>query len=141
MSEGQHQGFRVLFAVRGACVVSAAEELAQRAYVRVLARCGAGLGADEAWLRAEVEAEVAVLAARRIVKQAKQIRMAVREIGRLTAAAEAAGRVPDAAAAVAERGLVDFDPARYRLVLAERQPPVMRGGHVTTAAAPPRESN
>lgn len=125
--------------------MSAAEELAQRAYVRVLVRRGAAadasLQADAAWLRAEVEAEVAVLAARRIVKQARQIRRAVREIGRLTAAAEAMGRVPDAAAAVAESGLVDFDPARYRLVLAERQPPAGRGGHVTTAAEPPRESN
>lgn len=145
MSEGQHPGFRVLFAVLGRCGVSAAEELAQRAYVRVLARRGGAAGAaaqaDAAWLRAEVEAEVAVLAAKRIVRQAKRIRRAVRQIGLLSEAAAAAGRVPDGAAAVAESRLVDFDPARFRLVLAEERPPAMRGGNVTAAARPRRASN
>ena len=124
--------------------MSAAEELTQRARVRVMVRYGGGrvpLAADPAWLRAEVEAELAVLAAKRIVKQAKRMRRAVRQIGQLSEVAAAVGRAPDAAAAVAESRLVDFDPAHYRLVLAERQPPAMRGGHVTAAATPPRESN
>ena len=122
--------------------MSATEDLSRRARVRVIARRVAAAGnrppADPAWLRAEVQAEVAVLAAKRAVKHAKSIRRAVREMGELASAAVAVGQVPDAADAVAERGLVDFDPGRFRLVLAEDRPAAGRGGN---AAASPRESN
>jgi hypothetical protein len=93
--------------------------------------------ADPAWLAAEVNAEVAVLLAKRMVRRAKQVRRAVREIGELSAASRAAPQVPDGAAAMAEHKLVDFDPARFGLALVERRPPVMGGGHVEASAGSP----